>query len=470
MTYPFDLEKYYSQYGYLPTVLIALAIMLFVAFLLTRLTKLLKLPNVTAYILTGCLIGPFCLGLIPSDIISGMGFLSDVALAFIAFGVGRYFKVDSLKKTGKKVVIITLMESVLAGIVVTIFTKLIFYNSVSWNFALLLGAIATATAPASTMMTIRQYSAKGEFVDVLLQVVSLDDAVCLICYTLAIAFVNAMEGGGQVSVVNSVILPLVYNIAAIGLGVLLGFIHSKVMSVKRSQDNRLILTIATLVLLCGICDLPMISISPLMCCMVFGASYINFKKDDTVFTQLDNFTPPIMCLFFVLSGMKMDFSNFQVIGLLGVAYFFLRIIGKYSGAYLGCKIVKEPKEVSRNLGLALVPQAGVAIGLADMGARLLGGTIGSTFLSIILCSSILYEMIGPGLAKLGLVKSGCITKEALAYKTKNIEIKDLTKGLETEPPLKVAGEDPLTPTMDILNEDLIAPKEITDSESHQLVS
>jgi Kef-type K+ transport system membrane component KefB len=420
MSFPFDLEKYYSQYGTIPTVLISLAIMLFVAFLLTRITKLMKLPNVTAYILTGCLLGPFCLGAIPSSMISGMGFISDIALAFIAFGVGRYFRIDKIKQTGKKVIVITLFESLLAGVVVTFLCKAIFWSTVSWSFAILLGAIATATAPASTMMTIRQYKAKGEFVDVLLQVVSLDDAVCLIAYTLAIALVNGLEGGGGVNIVSSVVLPLVYNIAGIVLGFVFGWIHSKVMSSKRSPDNRLILTVAMLLVICGICELPFISISPLMCCMVFGASYVNFRKDDEVFSQLDGFTPPIMCLFFVLSGMKMDFSNFAVVGLLGVVYFFARILGKYAGAYFGCLVTKEPKEVSVNLGLALIPQAGVAIGLADMGARLLGDGIGTTFLSIILCSSILYEMIGPGLAKLALIKSGSISPDMLPKrKSKN---------------------------------------------------
>ncbi len=413
MKFPLDLEQYYASFGQIPTVLISLAIILFVAFILTRLTKLLKLPNVTAYIITGVLIGPFVLGAIPQSMISGMGFVSDIALAFIAFGVGRYFSIDSIKKTGKKVIVITLMESIVAGIVVTLACKAIFYNSISWSFAILLGAIATATAPASTMMTIKQYKAEGRFVDILLQVVSLDDAVCLIVYTLAIALVNGLEGGSSINVMQSVILPLVYNIAAIGIGVLLGYIHSKVMNPKRSQDNRLILTVAVLLSICGVCSIPQISISPLMCCMVFGASYVNFRKDQEVFNQLDGFTPPIMCIFFVLSGMKMDFSNFAVVGALGVVYFFARMLGKYLGAYSGCKLAREDKSVSLNLGFALIPQAGVAIGLADLGARMLTGAAGSTFLSIILCSSVLYEMIGPAAAKFALIKSGAISPEMI---------------------------------------------------------
>jgi Kef-type K+ transport system membrane component KefB len=416
MKFPFDLESYYSSLGQIPSTLIGLAIMLFVAFLLTRLTKLMRLPNVTAYIVSGVILGPFVLGAIPTSLISGMSFISDIALAFIAFGVGRYFKISELKATGKKVIVITLFESLLAGIVVTLACKFIFYNTISWSFALLLGAIATATAPASTMLTIKQYHASGEFVNVLLQVVSLDDAVCLIVYTVAIAVVNLLNGGGSINVFQTVGLPLLYNLAGVVIGFILGFIHSKVMSSKRSPDNRLILTVAVLLAICGICDLPFISISPLMCCMVFGASYVNFRKDQEVFDQIDGFTPPIMCLFFVYSGMKMDFSNFKMVGLLGLTYFLARIIGKYLGAYSGSLITKEPKEVSLNLGLALIPQAGVAIGLADLGARLLGDGIGTTFLSIILCSSLLYEIIGPGLAKLGLVRSGSIPKEALEVK------------------------------------------------------
>lgn len=262
------------------------------------------------------------------------------------------------------------------------------------------------------MMTIRQYKAEGRFVDILLQVVSLDDAVCLIVYTLAIALVNGLEGGSQILLFSSVVLPLLYNLAAIAIGVGLGFVHAKVLF-KRSVDNRLILTVAVLLIICGICALPFISISPLMCCMVFGASYINFRKDEEVFNQLDGFTPPIMCIFFVLSGMKMDFSNFAIVGLLGVAYFLTRIAGKYLGAYAGCKLARENNQISLNLGFALIPQAGVAIGLADLGARMLSGESGSIFLSIILCSSVLYEMIGPACAKFALIKSGAISKDNL---------------------------------------------------------
>jgi Kef-type K+ transport system membrane component KefB len=176
------------------------------------------------------------------------------------------------------------------------------------------------------------------------------------------------------------------------------------------------LTVAALMGICGVCALPFIQISPLLCCMVFGASYVNFSKDEKLFAEVDGFTPPIMCLFFVLSGMKMDFSNFALVGLLGLVYFLARILGKYMGGYVGCVLAREPKNVTVNFGLALIPQAGVAIGLADLGSRLLPEGAGSIFLSIILCSSILYEMIGPAAAKYALIRSGSIPQENLEKK------------------------------------------------------
>lgn len=403
-----NLSQYYSSFGEVPSVLIGLAIMLFAGFLVTRLTKLLKLPNVTAYILAGVLLGPWVLGAVDSNVITHMSFLSDVALSFIAFGVGRYFSFSTIKTTGKGVFLITILESVLAGVLVTLAVGLSF-PSKGWTFALLLGAIATATAPASTMMTIRQYGAKGNFVNILLEVVSLDDAVCLFCYTLAITIINATQGG--MASWQDILMPIVYNVLFIGVGVLFGWIHSKLMSPKRSVDNRLILTLGMLLIIDGGCAL--VGISPLMSCMVFGATYINIKKDQELYSQMDVFSPPIMCIFFVMSGMNMDFGSFAIVGVIGLLYFVVRILGKYVGAYLGCAISHETKEVKNYLGLALIPQAGVAIGLAVLGQRMLPSEIGQEFYAIIICSSVLYEMIGPGLAKLALIKSGAIAKETL---------------------------------------------------------
>lgn len=410
-----DLYKYYAQFGEVPTVLIGIAIILFVGFLVTRITKLLKLPNVTAYILAGVILGPWALGALSPVVVGHMSFISDFALSIIAFGVGRYFKIADIKATGKKSLVIAVMESFLAGVVVTLVVGFAFPDK-GWTFALLLGSIATATAPASTMMTIRQYGAKGNFVNVLLQVVSLDDATCLIFYTLAITIINITNGGGNATPL-SILLPIAWNLLFIGVGVLFGWIHSLLMNSRRSMDNRLILTVAMLLTICGVCSLPFINISPLMACMVFGASYVNFRDDQELFKQVDSFAPPIMTIFFVISGYSMDFSQFAIVGLIGVIYFFTRIVGKYAGAYLGCKMVKTDKATAVNLGFALVPQAGVAIGLAVLGQRMLvasgNADLGNEFFAIIICSSVLYEMVGPALAKLALVKSGAIPQENL---------------------------------------------------------
>lgn len=322
------LEGFLTRFPIETQILLSLFIILSVSFLMTRITKLLKLPNVTAYIIVGVLIGPALLNLIPINIIDNMGFISDIALAFIAFGVGKFFKKEILKQTGVKVIVITVFEGIMSFIFVTLAMRFIFRYA--WNFSLLIGAIAAATAPASTMMTIKQYHAKGHFVETLLQVVALDDVVCLFIFSIASVFASSTEGGNIKPL--EIILPIVYNIAMIILGFVLGFILNKLLSPTRSKDNRLIIIIAMLLGLSGLCGI--LSISPLLSCMVFGATYINVSYDKELYHQLDNFTPPIMSIFFVLSGMKLDLSALKVAGIAGIAYFFIRIVGKYLGSFL----------------------------------------------------------------------------------------------------------------------------------------
>ena len=401
---PLEIYKLYDGLG-VATVLIALAIMLLAGFALSRLTKLLKLPNVTGYIIAGVLIGPYVLNMIPGEIIDSMSFLSDLALGFIAFGVGKFFKKNVIKSAGLKIIVITLFEALLAGILVTVFVGVCF-PSLGWSFALLLGAIATATAPASTMMTINQYKAKGDFVNTLLQVVALDDIVCLLVFSVVSAIISGTNGEGVD--IWSIILPILYNIAFIVVGFISGFILGFLVK-KRSPNSRLIIAVALICAISGACIV--LNISPLLSCMVFGATYINFKEDEKIFKYMDHFTPPIMLLFFVMSGMNMNLTAFATVGLVGVVYFIVRIVGKYGGAYLGCLVTKKAPAVKNYLGFALIPQAGVAIGLAFLGQRMLPAEIGSTFLSIILCSSVLYEMAGPILAKFALFKSGAISKD-----------------------------------------------------------
>ena len=395
--------------GPVASVIISIAVMLFCGFLMTRLTKLLRLPNVTAYIVVGILIGPYVLDIIPQKVIDGTEFLPDIALSFIAFSTGEFFKLSVLKKNGMKVVVITLLESLVATLFVFIVTYWVL--GLDLAFSVVLAALASATAPASTMMTIRQTRAKGDFVDTLLQVVALDDVVGLLAYSAAISIAIASSAGGGSAGFESVIKPIILNIAVLLLGGFFGLLMKWLMD-KRSTDNRLVVSVALLVTFCGICAV--MDISPLLGCMSMGMVYINTTGDDKLFKQLNYFSPPILLLFFARSGITFDLgalvNTSSAVGgvpllVVGVLYFFVRIIGKYAGSFVGCAMVKKDKKVRNYLGLALIPQAGVAIGLAALGARMLGGETGNALQTVILASSVLYELIGPAAAKLSLYLS-----------------------------------------------------------------
>lgn len=392
------------------TVIISIALMLFLGFSMTRLTKWLRLPNVTAYIVVGILIGPFCLNLVPATVIDGMDFLSDIALAFIAFSTGEFFKLSTLKKNGMKVVIITVLEACLATVVVFIVTYCIL--GVDLGFSIVLAALASATAPASTVMTIRQTGAHGDFVDTLLQVVALDDVVGLIEYSVAISLALSVSLGSASVGATGILKPIGINLGVLLLGGLFGLFLKLLMPKKRSKDNRLIISVSLIFAFCGICAL--LDVSPLLGCMSMGTVYINITNDEKLFKQLNYFTPPILLLFFVRSGLSFRLdalvNNSTAVGntpllVIGVVYFVVRIVGKYAGAFLGCLITGKPKEVRNYLGLALIPQAGVAIGLAALGARTLGGETGVALETVILSSSVLYELVGPACAKLSLYLS-----------------------------------------------------------------
>ena len=411
------LDKFYdklSQTSPVPVIIISISIILLAGFLTTRITKRLKLPNVTDYIVVGILIGPFCLDIIPDYVVSGMDFISDIALAFIAFSVGEYFRFSTLRKNGAKVVAITLFEALTASVMVFILTYFILHLGLA--FSVILAALASATAPASTMMTIRQTHARGDFVDTLFSVVALDDVVSLVAYSVAVSIALASLGGGFSA--SDVLVPIAFNVMMIAIGIGGGFLLKFLMA-KRSTDNRLIVSIALLFAICGIGAA--VNVSPLLGCMAMGTVYINFSGDDKLFKQLNYFSPPILLLFFVKSGLGFRLDTLidvqSSIGgvpllVIGILYFIVRIIGKYGGAFLGCLVTKKSKPVRNYLGLALTPQAGVAIGLAALGARILGGETGSMLQTIILTSSILYELIGPALAKLSLYLSGSYGKEA----------------------------------------------------------
>lgn len=386
-------------------VVLSLAVMLFAGFLMTRLTKLARLPNVTGYILAGVLIGPYLLNLIPQNVIQGMDFVTDVALAFIAFGVGKYFRLSRLRQNGRKVLILTVFEALTAALL--IFLVMAFVFRLSIPFSLLLGAIGSATAPASTIMTIRQYKAKGEFVDVLLQIVALDDAVALLAFSVCAAVAQGMESGGDIRV-QTVVLPILYNLLALVVGALAGWLLHWLVGENRSSQHRLVLVAGMLLAITGMCSA--LDISPLLACMVMGAVYINVSGNKKVFKQVNGFTPPIQLLFFVLSGMRMDLTALKAAGLIGVVYFLVRILGKYAGAWLGAVLGKAGTPIRRYMGLALIPQAGVSIGLAVLGQRILPTESGVLLSTIILSSGVLYEMIGPACAKAAIFLSGSVPK------------------------------------------------------------
>ncbi|MGN1061803.1 MAG: cation:proton antiporter [Candidatus Scatosoma sp.] len=391
-------------------VILSVGIILLSGFLMTRVTKKLKLPNVTAYVIAGILIGPYCLKAVPQNVIDGSAFISDVALAFIAFSAGQFFRVSAFKGKGKSIVVITLAESLAAT--AAVFVLLYFVLRLGMVFSIVLSALASATAPASTLMTIRQTKAKGDFVDTLISVVALDDVVSLLAFSVAISVATAMAAGSVDA--KTVALPFLYNLLMIVLGGAAGYVL-KLMMAKRSTDNRLIVSVA---LLFGVCGAgAALSVSPLLACMVMGAVYVNTSNDDRLFKQLNYFSPPILLLFFVRSGMSFRLDTLfdqsaRVAGipllLIGCLYFFVRILGKYGGAYAGCKLCGKEKKTTRTLGLALIPQAGVAIGLAELAARTIGGETGTVIQTVIMSSSILYELIGPVMAKLALTLSGAI--------------------------------------------------------------
>ena len=385
-------------------VILELAVMLLSAFLLSRLTKRLKLPNVTAYIVAGILIGPCGLKWIDAEMVESMGFVTDVALSFIAFGVGRYFKWETLKKSGARVLIVTALESLTAAAAISAVMLLVFHLPLS--FALLLGAVGAATAPASTLMTIRQYKAKGHFVDTILQVVALDDAVALLAFSVC-ATISQIAGSAGKADAASILLPIACNIAAVALGAGMAFLLKWGERRVTSRYNRLLMVVILLLTLSGLCAA--VDISPLLACMALGMVHANIsRKGEALFKAVERFTPPVLTFFFVVSGMRLNVPALKTAGVIGVSYFFVRILGKYAGATAGALLTGEDKNVRRYLGLALMPQAGVSIGLAALGERMLPPEMGSLLNTIVLSSAVLYEIAGPGLAKLALHLAGAL--------------------------------------------------------------
>lgn len=377
-----------------------LALMLIGGLLFSRVAKILHLPNVTGYLFAGLIIGPFMLGLIPESITENMNIISDIALGFIAFSIGSEFKISYFKRVGVTPIVIAFFEAFLAVIFVDTCLILI---GVDTPFALVLGSIAAATAPAATVMVIKQYKAKGPVTETLLSVVAIDDAIALVLFGLSVAIAKSITTSGT-SILESVMIPLWEISFSIIGGLVLGFILTLLSRLFESRGNRLSLTVAFILLAIFLSN--QYDGSALLMVMSLSAMYANlYKNVDTIMELTERATPPIYILFFVLSGSHLDLSILPSVGLIGIIYIVVRVFGKYIGAYFGAVITHAEKNIRVYLGPALIPQAGVAIGLTFV-AQTVVPEYGSSIRAIILCATLVYELIGPAITKISLEKAG----------------------------------------------------------------
>ena len=423
--------------------ILCIAIALFVGLLSSRLMKFLRLPNVTGYLISGIIFGPYVLGQYiggwTTDInsqtsIQAISWISDIALGFIAFTIGCSFKASSLKAVGKRVVIITIFEA-LGGAIITIGGLFIAYiflkESLPISIILTLGAIACATAPAATLMVIKQYNARGPVVDTLIPVVAFDDAVALIAFSVLFSISKSIASATEISFLGIIVVPLIEIIASLALGAILGFIISFACKFFKSRANRMILVIASILVVVGLTMLANFyswklfgedfTFSSLLASMMIGAIFINFRKDaQRTIERIDQFTPPLYMLFFVISGANLNITIFAskdalLVVIVALVYIVARSIGKWSGAYTSSKITHSEPTVQKYLGFTLLPQAGVAIGLATTAnqtfAKLGFEKEASLVLAVILTATIVYELFGPLVTKIALSKAGEISAE-----------------------------------------------------------
>jgi Kef-type K+ transport system membrane component KefB len=383
------------------SVLFDLALILFSGLILGRAVKLIKLPNVTGYLIAGLIIGPYCLKLLSVDLVSDLEIISEMALAFIAFSIGAEFKLSYLKEVGLTPVIIAVFEALTASVLVTVVLVLFGFDL---EIALLLGAIASATAPAATIMVVKQYKAKGPVTQTLLSVVALDDAVALMAFGFAMAIVNTMQHPEQSSVLMSVVLPVIEIVGSIAVGFVLGMVFTIPLRFFKKDSNRTIITLGFVFL--GSSLATMLGLSSLLLCMCMGAMLVNVTKvGGSVFKLVENITPPLFLMFFVVSGAELNVNILPQIGVIGILYVVFRVVGKALGAYIGAVIIKAPEVVKKFVGLTLIPQAGVAIGLSLIASQTLP-EYGQKIRAVILCATLIYELIGPVATKIGLKKAG----------------------------------------------------------------
>ena len=382
-------------------ILLSLALAMIVGLLLTRVVKLVHLPNVTGYLIAGLLIGPYVLNVFPSDSLESVSLISTVALGFIAFSIGNEFRFSHLKHIGKNAIIICLCQALLAVLLVDVTLLLAGFDT---PLCLVLGAIATATAPAATLMVVRQYKAKGPITSTLLPVVAIDDAVGLIVFAVSLAIAQSLASGEAVTVMNTVVEPLLEIVLSLLVGAVIGVLISVAMKFFKSRANRLCICIAAVFL--GVALAEQFHLSSLLLCMCIGAGFVNTNKHaESILEGTDRWTPPLFMIFFVISGAELDLAVLPTVGLLGVLYLIARSLGKYFGTFFGAMTVGADKNIRKYLGAALLPQAGVAIGMAQIVMNELPA-YGSQVRAVILTATLIYELVGPMITKIVLTKAG----------------------------------------------------------------
>ena len=405
----------------------SLSIALLAGLLLSRLAKIVKLPAVTAYLISGVLIGPFVLGAlgipgigITSKQIEGFGLISDLALGFIAFSMGNEFRLSQLKKIGKQATVIGVLQALITTVVVDIALIALHFampNTLSIPAAIVLASVATATAPAATLMVVKQYKAKGPVTDVLLPVVALDDAVGLVVFAISFGIARSMGTAG-VSPLAIILEPLIEIVLSLLLGFVMGLLFTLCEKYFHSRSKRMAVSVTFVMMTVAISSLKFevggihIAFSSLLACMMLGTVFCNIcEVSEELMDRTDRWTTPVLILFFVISGAELDLSVFTqwTVVVVGIVYIFARSLGKYYGANISARMTKSDPNIVKYLGITLLPQAGVALGMAIKAIEL--GPDGAIVRNITLFAVLIYEIVGPFLTKIALTKAGDIKEE-----------------------------------------------------------
>ena len=370
-----------------------------------RIVKKFNLPNVTGYLLAGLIVGPYVLNIVPSVAVEQMSIITNVALGFIAFSIGGSFKISNIRAIGAKVLVITFFEACTASLLVTLSMLLFGFPA---PVALALGAIAAATAPATTLLVARQYNANGPVTRMLLPVVAMDDAICIILFSVMTSIAAVIANGSELSVGQMILDPVREIGFSLLLGAAVGFAVTLCSKAFKSRANRIAVIVCSIFLCVALAD--KFDLSSLLVCMMNSAIMVNFSKDsDKMLDVCDRWTPPLFLLFFVISGAELNLSVLPQIGLIGIVYLAFRTAGKYIGATAGSAIVKADKNIVKYLGLTLIPQAGVAIAMSQLVMTVLP-EYGEQIRAVILSATLVYELTGPLITKAALTSAGEIAK------------------------------------------------------------